>query len=300
MGKPQPRAIQLTTSSSARLRFYGINLGVPVFFALLVFVTFDLTTIDRQLTDLFFDSTAGVFPIGQSHLFENITHRWARILPNWTGELAIIGAMLSFVWPLLEKYDDSRLARRLTGSRLGTFLRFARRHRLDFFFVIVAFALSTAMIHYLKSHTSVYCPVETTLYGGSQAHIEWFRNFNLLHEAGAGRCWPGGHASSAFSLLALYFVARRYCWRHSNILLAGILLLGMIYGTTRVLQGWHFMSHTFWAGIVVWLSTLLVALCFYGRSRLQQPIHQAVAVNRPDAFVTQPADSLVTGSRSAG
>ncbi|EGH48044.1 PAP2 superfamily protein, partial [Pseudomonas syringae pv. pisi str. 1704B] len=138
---PQQRAIQLTTSSSARLRFYGINLGLPVFFALLVFVTFDLTTIDRQLTDLFFDSTAGVFPIGQSHLFENITHRWARILPNWTGELAIIGAMLSFVWPLLEKYDDSRLARRLTGSRLGTFLRFARRHRLDFFFVIVAFAL---------------------------------------------------------------------------------------------------------------------------------------------------------------
>ncbi|MCH5511032.1 phosphatase PAP2 family protein [Pseudomonas syringae] len=300
MGKPQQRAIQLTTSSSARLRFYGINLGVPVFFALLVFVTFDLTTIDRQLTDLFFDSTAGVFPVGQSHLFENITHRWARILPNWTGELAIIGAMLSFVWPLLEKYDDSRLARRLTASRLGTFLRSARRHRLDFFFVIVAFALSTAMIHYLKSHTSVYCPVETTLYGGSQAHIEWFRNFNLLHEAGAGRCWPGGHASSAFSLLALYFVARRYCWRHSNILLAGILLLGMIYGTTRVLQGWHFMSHTFWAGIVVWLSTLLVALCFYGRSRLQQPIHQAVAVNRPDAFVTQPADTLVTGSRSAG
>ncbi|QQQ52612.1 phosphatase PAP2 family protein [Pseudomonas syringae] len=300
MGKPQQRAIQLTTSFSARLRFYGINLGVPVFFALLVFVTFDLTTIDRQLTDLFFDSTAGVFPIGQSHLFENITHRWARILPNWTGELAIIGAMLSFIWPLLEKYDDSRLARRLTGSRLGTFLRFARRHRLDFFFVIVAFALSTGMIHYLKSHTSVYCPVETTLYGGSQAHIEWFRNFNLLHEAGAGRCWPGGHASSAFSLLALYFVARRYCWQHSKILLAVILLLGMIYGTTRVLQGWHFMSHTFWAGIVVWLSTLLVALCFYGRSSLQQPIRQAAAVNRPDAFVTQPADSLAADARSAG
>ncbi|RMR54477.1 hypothetical protein ALP83_200003 [Pseudomonas syringae pv. actinidiae] len=35
------------------------------------------------------------------------------------------------------------------------------------------------------------------------------------------------------------------------------------------------MSHTFWAGLVVWLSTLLVALCFYGRSRLQQPVHEA-------------------------
>ncbi|PYD23226.1 PAP2 family protein [Pseudomonas savastanoi pv. glycinea] len=290
----------MMTSSSPRLRFYAVNLGVPVFFALLVFVTFDLTSIDLQLSNLFFDSAAGVFPIGQMHLFETITHKWARIIPDLTGELAIIGAMLSFVWPLLEKKAGSRFVRRLSGSWTEALLRFTRRHRLDFFFVIVAFALSTGIIHYLKSHTSVYCPVETTLYGGSEAHIEWFRNFNFLHEAGAGRCWPGGHASSAFSLLALYFVARRYCWKHSNALLAGILVLGMIYGTTRVLQGWHFMSHTFWAGIVVWLSTLLVALCFYGRSRLQQPIRNAAVSGRRDEFFTQPADSMATGSRSAG
>ncbi|RMR03404.1 phosphatase PAP2 family protein [Pseudomonas syringae group genomosp. 7] len=290
----------MTTSSNARLQFYGINLGVPVFFALLVFVTFDLTSIDRQLSDLLFDSAAGVFPIGQIHLFETITHKWARIIPDWTGELAIIGAMLSFVWPLLEKHANPRLMKRLSGSRTEAFLRFTRRHRLDFFFVIVAFAVGTGMIHYLKSHTSVYCPVETTLYGGSQAHIEWFRNFNLLHEAGAGRCWPGGHASSAFSLLALYFVARRYCWKHSYILLMAILLLGMIYGTTRVLQGWHFMSHTFWAGIVVWLSMLLVALCFYGRSKLQQPLRKATVSRQRNGFFTQPADSLATGPRSAG
>lgn len=32
------------------------------------------------------------------------------------------------------------------------------------------------------------------------------------------------------------------------------------------------MSHTFWAGIVVWLTCLLVALLFYGRARLEQPV----------------------------
>ncbi|MCI3946107.1 phosphatase PAP2 family protein [Pseudomonas syringae] len=288
------------TTNSARLRFYGINLGVPVFLALLVFVTFDLTTVDRQLSDMLFDSAAGVFPIGQIHLFETITHKWARIIPNLTGELAIIGAIVSFVWPLLEKRRDSALTRLALRARLETPLRFARRHRLDFFFVTVAFALSTGMIHYLKSHTSVYCPVETTLYGGTQAHVEWFRNFNLLHEAGAGRCWPGGHASSAFSLLALYFVARRYAWRHSNLLLAGILLLGMIYGTTRVLQGWHFMSHTFWAGIVVWLSSLLVALCFYGRARLQQPIRKASRSHGRGRPVAVPLKAPTAVSRSVG
>ncbi|UQB24825.1 phosphatase PAP2 family protein [Pseudomonas syringae] len=287
------------TSTHSRLRFYGINLGLPVLFALLVFVTFDLTNLDRRLSDLLFDSAAGLFPIGHIRLFETITHKWARIIPNLTGELAIIGAIASFVWPLLEKYRDSGLTRLAVRARLEGPLQFARRHRLDFLFVTVAFALSTGMIHYLKSHTSVYCPVETTLYGGPQAHIEWFRNFNLLHEAGAGRCWPGGHASGAFSLLALYFVARRYCWRYSKVLLAGILLLGMIYGTTRVLQGWHFMSHTFWAGIVVWLSTLLVALCFYGRSTLQQPIHaarRALMSGQPDALLARGTDSATTVS----
>ncbi|KAA8716049.1 phosphatase PAP2 family protein [Pseudomonas cannabina] len=289
----------MMTSNHARSRFYGINLGLPVFFALLVFVAFDLTDLDRQLSDLLFDSAAGVFPIGHIRLFETITHKWARIIPDLTGELAIIGAIASFVWPLLERRRDSGLTRLVIRARLETPLRFARRHRMDFFFVTVAFAVSTGMIHYLKSHTSVYCPVETTLYGGPQAHIEWFRNFNLLHEAGAGRCWPGGHASGAFSLLALYFVARRYCWKHSKVLLAGIMLLGMIYGTTRVLQGWHFMSHTFWAGIVVWLSTLLVALCFYGRSRLQRPIQAARPAStsrQPERRVDRAADSATTVS----
>ncbi|WP_050586589.1 phosphatase PAP2 family protein [Pseudomonas tremae] len=300
MGQPQQRAIQLTTTTSTRLRFYGINLGVPVFLALLVFVTFDLTNIDRQLSDMLFDSAAGVFLIGQIHLFETITHKWARIIPNLTGELAIIGAIMSFVWPLLERRRNSGLTQLAIRARLERPLQFARRHRLDFFFVTVAFSVSTGMIHYLKSHTSVYCPVETTLYGGTQAHVEWFRNFNLLHEAGAGRCWPGGHASSAFSLLALYFVARRYCWQHSNVLLAGILLLGMIYGTTRVLQGWHYMSHTFWAGIVVWLSSLLVALCFYGRAKLQRPVRKGSLSYGNDQPLVRPLKSSATLTRSAG
>ncbi len=73
-------------------------------------------------------------------------------------------------------------------------------------------------------------------------------------------------------MLALYFVARRYRWRYSKALMYGSLLLGFVYGTTRVLQGWHYMSHTFWAGIFVWLACLLTALAFYGRAPLAWPV----------------------------
>ncbi|MNC58313.1 hypothetical protein D3C75_1080350 [compost metagenome] len=64
-------------------------------------------------------------------------------------------------------------------------------------------------------------------------------------------------------------MALRHRWPHTRKLLVVILSLGFVYGTTRVLQGWHYMSHTFWAGIFVWLTAWTSALLFYGRPALQ-------------------------------
>jgi len=251
--------------------FYLINFGIPLLFALLVFCVFDLTSLDVAFSNLFYDSAAHAFPLDSSRAFEYFTHKLPRIIPDWTGELAIIGTLLSFLWPRLKHDRHQTVITVLQRLWLAPLLKFCSRHRRDLLFVVVAFAVSTGITHFFKSHTGIWCPIETTLYGGSQPKLEWYRNFSLLHEAGAGRCWPGGHASSGFTVCALYFVARRYRWRHANALLAGILLLGLVYGTTRVFQGWHYMSHTFWAGIFVWLGTLLTALAFYGRIELDQP-----------------------------
>jgi membrane-associated PAP2 superfamily phosphatase len=255
-------------------RFYWLNFGIPLACAAVVFLMFDMTSIDRAFSNLFFDPISQTFPIDHVRLFEQLTHKWARIIPNWTAEIALIGAILSFVWPLLNPPKHPRLGSFLERTKAAPVLRFARDHRRDFLFVVVAFAICTGVIHFLKSHTSVYCPIETTLYGGKIAHVEWYENFQLFREAGDGRCWPGGHASGGFTMLALYFVARRYQWRFSKAVMYGSLLLGFVYGTTRVLQGWHYMSHTLWAGIFVWLACLLTALAFYGRARLDQPVLQ--------------------------
>lgn len=258
--------------TSARARFYGLNLGIPLACAAVVFLLFDLTRIDIAISDLFYDPLHQVFALQHERLFEQITHKWARVIPNWTGEAAIVGALLSFIWPLFKPEKHPALLRVLDKARLTKPLRVAHKHRRDFLYVVFAFSLSTGVIHYLKGHTSVYCPVETTQYAGKIEHREWFQNFDLLKVAGDGRCWPGGHASGGFTMLALYFIARRYRWRHSKAVMYGALALGFVYGTTRVLQGWHYMSHTFWAGIFVWLSCWLMALLFYGRAALEQPV----------------------------
>lgn len=80
-------------------------------------------------------------------------------------------------------------------------------------------------------------------------------------------------------------MALRHRWPYARKLLVAILLIGFVYGTTRVLQGWHYISHTFWAGIFVWLTTWATALLFYGRVALQTPENspaiRATAVPQP-------------------
>ncbi len=249
--------------TTVKNRFFAWHLGVPLLIGLMIFAVFDLTTLDDAISDWLY-LPDGRFPFAHDRLFENLTHRWPRILPNWTGEAALIGAGLSFIWPLLRPERHGGLIRRLQALGLSRPLQFAARHRRDWLFIVVAFALSTGAIHFFKSHTGIYCPVETTPYGGTHEKKAWFEQFTLLQAAGAGRCWPGGHASGGFSLLALYFVARRYQWRYTKATLYAALTVGMIFGTTRVIQGWHFMSHTLWAGVIVWLCTLFTALAFYG------------------------------------
>ena len=265
---------------SGKTRFFAWNLGLPLAIGLAIFMIFDLTLLDEAISNWLY-YPEGAFPFAHDRFFENLTHRWPRIIPNWTGEAALIGSVLSFVWPLIKPERDDGLIRRLEALRIAPLLRFTALHRRDFLFVVVAFAITTGMIHFFKSHTSIYCPVETTLYGGIQEKKEWFENFNLFREAGAGRCWPGGHASGGFTMLALYFVARRYRWRYAKATLYAALVLGMIYGTTRIFQGWHFMSHTFWAGVIVWLSTLLTALAFYGWRQLAQPVYTKIPKTKP-------------------
>lgn len=258
-------------TTSEKVNFYLINIFFPVVCAVLIFLIFDMTDIDIKLTNYFYNATTNTFPLDQSLIFETITHKKARLIPNMTGAFAITGSILSFIWPRLKNNKNKKLIHFMEKTRISKLLIFSHRFRRDFLFVAIAFSVSTGCVHFLKSHTGIYCPVETTLYGGKFEKMEWYDNFSLLHDVGAARCWPGGHASSGFAMFALYFVARRYRSRHAKLILYSAFFLGFVFGTTRVMQGWHYMSHTLWSAIVVWLSILLTALAFYGRKTLDQP-----------------------------
>lgn len=135
---------------SVPVRFYAWNFGVPLACAAVVFLLFDMTRIDIAFSNLFYEPITQTFPLDQVHFFERLTHKWARIIPNWTAEIALVGAMLSCVWPLINPGKRPRLAGFLERCKLAPALRFAAGHRRDFWFVVFAFAICTGVIHFLK------------------------------------------------------------------------------------------------------------------------------------------------------
>ena len=76
-----------------RRAFYLNNLGLPLLLAVTVWLMFDLTGLDRWISNLLLDGN-GQFPLLHDAVFEKVTHKWPRILPDWTGRLAIVGALL--------------------------------------------------------------------------------------------------------------------------------------------------------------------------------------------------------------
>jgi membrane-associated PAP2 superfamily phosphatase len=140
--------------SVSRNRFYFNHVGIPLLLAIALFITFDLTGLDRILSDWMYDTSTHAFPLQHSKLFETITHKWARIIPNWTGEAAIIGALLSFLWPRFKAEKHAKMMAWLEQIRVAPFLRLLTRHRRDLLFVVFAFSITTGFIHYFKSHTS--------------------------------------------------------------------------------------------------------------------------------------------------
>ena len=70
---------------SNAMRFYGLNFGIPLFCAAVVFLLFDMTTIDIAFSNLFFDPVTQTFPLDQVPFFVKLTHNCARFIPNWTG-----------------------------------------------------------------------------------------------------------------------------------------------------------------------------------------------------------------------
>lgn len=226
------------TSMSPRADFLLRHLGPAVAVALLL-LALERTGIDSAISGWFYDAAAHTFPLRHNGVLEVLGHQWARELVIATACCGIALYLLSFVLPALKPW-----------------------RRLLLFFAL-ALTISPLTVTLLKVSSLRHCPWSLAEFGGFAPHLSLFD----VAPPGlpSGHCFPSGHASAGFALLAFYFVGLHLGNR--RLALAGLwggLAAGMTFGVVRIAQGAHFLSHNLWSGLVCWLVILALYLAVMG------------------------------------
>jgi membrane-associated PAP2 superfamily phosphatase len=215
--------MNLEPSSSWRSLWLGLALSVPLL------LLWESSGLDLHLTRAFGDAQG--FALRENWWLKQVAHDGARMLA-WLG----IGLWLAVLIPPQRPGWPTR------GARL--------------YWLLVALVCAL-VVSGLKQLSGTSCPWDMAEFGGgAQSAVHWL-NWRFLgsSDGGPGRCFPSGHAVSAFAYFALCFLL----WPHrpwlARRLFVTVCVLGLLFGAVQLLRGAHHASHVFWSG---WLS---LAVC---------------------------------------
>lgn len=194
---------------------------------------FELTGLDLAVQDRFYDFTA---------------RRW------FVDKEEPVGRLLFYDGP---KFGIMLLGLALLAAGLGP----ARwRERLGFgrrevWAAVLTLATLPLLAGLGKNYTNVFCPAQTRRYGGVVPYVKLCSPYpENDRPAGRGHCFPAGHASGGFALLALAWLRHSRRWRAGGIALG--LAVGWWMGGYQMLKGAHYLSHTLTTMLLAWIVAL--------------------------------------------
>jgi membrane-associated PAP2 superfamily phosphatase len=163
-------------------------------------------------------------------------------------------------------------------------MRASWRHlRRPLLYLLVATAVSTLLVAWIKSWSNVDCPWDLARYGGARAYFGLFEP----RPAGMGRgvCFPAGHAGGGYTWLALYFFLLAVRPRLRWFGLAVGLSAGLLFGISQQLRGAHFLSHDLAAIAICWGCAVLTQRAFWhGDHGLKSPAVPSAPTPPPAAI----------------
>lgn len=222
-------------------RFWLGHLILPLLAGVLLALVYPQTGLDRWLIAPYYDALSQTFPLRNHPGLEAVMHQGLKNLMIGVSLLAL------GLWAYGLKLGATQRT-----SRLQTWLQ--AQHQ-SFLWVFVGMLITTSVVALLK-HASIHdCPWNLEGYGGSQPYIALFAS--LPAGVAPGHCFPGGHASGGFALLAIYFAFRDSAPRIAKWGFNLALLFGFVMAYTQMVRGAHFMSHNLWTAWLVWMLLLV-------------------------------------------
>ncbi len=218
--------------------FWLGHLAIPLGVFLAAVFLQQTVPVDRMLADWIYALEGHRWSLRDAPLFSMVLHTGAQKMMVGVGLAVIVAALAS-----------------LRIERL-------RPWRRPLAYLAVVMPLSALLVAGLKEITHVDCPWDLLRYGGSRPFVGLFQ-----HHSGAypyGRCFPAGHASGGYALVALYFFLREVAPDKRWAGLAIGLGAGMLFGMVQQLRGAHFLSHDLWALAICWFNSLLGYRLFFG------------------------------------
>ncbi|HYN55151.1 MAG TPA: phosphatase PAP2 family protein [Methylotenera sp.] len=222
------------------LKFWLLHLILPLILAIFLLYIYPVTGLDAWLIHPFYDAKIVAFPLKQDWFLQNIMHA------SFKNMLIVVALTLLMLW--------------LCGLKIVRFNRYQFKNtwllafHQQFLWVFVAMVISTSTISILKHFSNHACPWDLLKYGGDQPLFALFDA--LPFGAIAGHCFPGGHASGGFALMAFYFGFKDTQAKLANIGLVIGLVLGFTMGWAQMMRGAHFMSHNLWTAWIIWMLLL--------------------------------------------
>ena len=109
----------------------------------------------------------------------------------------------------------------------------------------------------LKAISNTPCPCNIVYFNGTYPDIKVFDSYPKdFIQTSKAKCWPAGHASGGFALMALFFLFKNPI--NQKLALGAALIVGWSMGTYKMLLGDHFLSHTIITMLMAWLIILLI------------------------------------------
>ncbi len=215
--------------------FWLRHLVLPLLLAGGILFTLEHSTLDLWLADQWYAWEGGQWALRNHWFTYDVLHHHGKQFIILLG-VGVLGALVA-----------------------GLRWQRVRPVRRPLLYLFTCMAALPALIAFAKRFSPVPCPWHLSRYGGE---VLYQHNFTYTFGAtSGGHCFPAGHASAGFALLAVYFCALPYVQRPRFFLLPG-LVVGSAFALGQQARGAHFLSHDLWTLTLCWFGALALFIAF--------------------------------------